>query len=54
LAIDRVIALIDREEENGRQNIEAHVGRVEALLTRTEIMARYRGTGIGALHTVKE
>jgi len=53
LAIDRVIALIDREEENGRQNIEAHVGRVEALLTRTEIMARYRGTGIGALHTVK-
>ncbi len=41
LVIDRVIALIDREE-GGRENIEAHVPRVDAVLTRTEIMARYR------------
>ncbi len=41
LVIDRVIALIDREE-GGRENIMAHVTRVEAVLTRTEIMARYR------------
>ena len=54
LVIDRVIALIDREEENGRQNIEAHVPRVDAVLTRTEIMSRYRGEKIGAINTVKE
>ena len=42
LVIDRVIALIDREE-GGRENILAHVQRVDAVLTRTEIMARYRG-----------
>jgi len=42
LVIDRVIALIDREE-GGRENIMAHVKRVDAVLTRTEIMARYRG-----------
>jgi orotate phosphoribosyltransferase len=42
LVIDRVIALIDREE-GGRENILAHVRRVDAVLTRTEIMARYRG-----------
>ena len=54
LVIDRVIALIDREEESGRQNIEAYVARVDAVLTRTEIISRYRGKGIGALNTVKE
>jgi orotate phosphoribosyltransferase len=54
LVIDRVIALIDREEESGRENIKAHVARVEAVLTRTEIMSRYRGKGIGSLKTVKE
>jgi orotate phosphoribosyltransferase len=54
LVIDRVIALIDREEEGGRENIEAHVPRVEAVLTRTEIMRRYRGEEIGSLKTVKE
>ena len=54
LVIDRVIALIDREEEGGRENIEAHVARVDAVLTRTEIMSRYRGKGIGSLKTVKE
>jgi len=41
LAIDRVIALIDREE-GGRENILTHTGRVDAVLTRTEIMSRYR------------
>ena len=41
LHIERVIALIDREE-GGRENIAARVGRVEAVLTRTEIMSRYR------------
>jgi len=41
LVIDRVIALIDREE-GGRENIAARVARVDAVLTRTEIMARYR------------
>ena len=41
LVIDRVIALIDREE-GGRENIAARVDRVDAVLTRTEIMARYK------------
>jgi len=41
LVIDRVIALIDREE-GGRENIAALVERVDAVLTRTEIMARYK------------
>ena len=41
LTIDRVIALIDREE-GGRENILAHADRVDAVLTRTEIMSRYR------------
>ena len=54
LVIDRVIALIDREEENGRENIAAHVAKVEAVLTRTEIMSRYRGKKIGAIKTVRE
>ncbi len=44
LIVDRVIALIDREE-GGRANIEAHVPRVDAVLTRTEIMKRYAGKG---------
>jgi orotate phosphoribosyltransferase len=41
LMIDRVIALIDREE-GGRENILAHVDRVDAVLTRTEIMSLYK------------
>jgi orotate phosphoribosyltransferase len=52
LIIDRAIVLIDREEENGRQNIEALGVAVEAVLTRTEIMSRYRGGEIGSLSTV--
>ncbi|SEM05250.1 orotate phosphoribosyltransferase [Syntrophus gentianae] len=42
LVVDRVIALIDREE-GGRANIEALVPRVDAVLTRTEIMKFYSG-----------
>ncbi len=40
LAVARVICLVDREE-GGRENIEAQglAGRVDAVLTRTEIMA---------------
>ncbi|MCK9364844.1 MAG: orotate phosphoribosyltransferase [Syntrophales bacterium] len=52
LVIKHAIVLIDREEENGRQNIEAQGVVVDAVLTRTEIMSRYRGGNIGALKTV--
>jgi orotate phosphoribosyltransferase len=41
LVVERVIALIDREE-GGRENILVHAPRVDAVLTRTEIMARYQ------------
>jgi multidrug efflux pump subunit AcrA (membrane-fusion protein) len=41
LIVDRVIALIDREE-GGRENIVQLVDRVDAVLTRTEVMAFYR------------
>ncbi|MFA5180578.1 MAG: orotate phosphoribosyltransferase [Syntrophales bacterium] len=41
LIIDRVIALIDREE-GGRENILAHIPRVDAVVTRSEIMAVYK------------
>lgn len=46
--IERVIALIDREE-GGRENIlkSGLVGRVEAVLTRGEIMALYEGPHVG-------
>jgi orotate phosphoribosyltransferase len=40
LDVERVIALIDREE-GGKENILAHVGRVDAVLTRTEVMSVY-------------
>lgn len=52
LVVERVIVLIDREEEDGRQNIEVQGVTVEAVLTRTEIMSRYRGGEIGSLKTV--
>jgi orotate phosphoribosyltransferase len=42
LKVDRVIALVDREE-GGRENIKEYVGRVDAVLTRSEIMNLYRG-----------
>ncbi len=41
LITDRVITLIDREE-GGRENILQHVSRVDAVFTRSEIMALYR------------
>jgi len=41
LIIDRVIALIDREEENGKENIEQQVKKVESIFTRTDIMYLY-------------
>lgn len=41
LVVVRVIALIDREE-GGRENIAACVDPVDAVLTRTDIMARYK------------
>jgi orotate phosphoribosyltransferase len=40
LIVDRVIALIDREE-GGRENILKLVGRVDAVFKRTDIMALY-------------
>ncbi|MDI6776955.1 MAG: orotate phosphoribosyltransferase [Syntrophales bacterium] len=49
LVIDRVIVLIDREE-GGRENIreKGHVSRIDAVLTRTEITALFRGQGLGS------
>ncbi len=52
LSIERAVVLIDREEENGRQNIEALGIEVQAVLTRTEIMNCYKGGKIGSIHTV--
>lgn len=40
LTVDRVIALIDREE-GGRENIKKYVDRIDAVLTRSEIMDLY-------------
>ncbi|MDP2269022.1 MAG: orotate phosphoribosyltransferase [Deltaproteobacteria bacterium] len=40
LIIDRVVALIDREE-GGRENIIRQVARVEAVFTRSDIMSLY-------------
>ena len=44
LEIDRVIALIDREE-GGRENIEKYVKRVDSVFTRTDIMKLYKQHG---------
>ena len=41
LVVDRVIALIDREE-GGRENIQKLVDRVDAVFKRTDIMALHR------------
>jgi orotate phosphoribosyltransferase (EC 2.4.2.10) len=42
LVVDHVIVLIDREE-GGVENIRKYVDRIDAVLTRTEIMAIYNG-----------
>jgi len=44
LTVERVIALIDREE-GGKANIEIFVPRVDAILTRSEIMKAYGHRG---------
>jgi len=49
LIVDRVITLIDREEENGRENILQHVERVESIFTRTDIMGLYEQKGMSTL-----
>ncbi|MGZ6275567.1 MAG: orotate phosphoribosyltransferase [Syntrophales bacterium] len=41
LKVDRVIALVDREE-GGRENIKKYIDRVDAVLTRLEIMNLYK------------
>jgi orotate phosphoribosyltransferase len=41
LKVDRVIALVDREE-GGKENIKKYIGRVDAVLTRSEIMNLYK------------
>ncbi|HEX7534818.1 MAG TPA: orotate phosphoribosyltransferase [Syntrophales bacterium] len=46
LKVDRVIVLVDREE-GGRENIEKYVERVDAVLTRSEIMNLYKGRSKG-------
>ena len=47
LKVDRVIALVDREE-GGRENIKKYIDRVDAVLTRSEIMNLYKGNLKGA------
>ena len=47
LKVDRVIALVDREE-GGKENIKKYIERVDAVLTRSEIMNLYKGRPKGA------
>jgi len=42
LEVSKVVVLVDREEMNGRQNIEKLSPEVEPLITRTEVMALYK------------
>jgi orotate phosphoribosyltransferase len=42
LEVSKVVVLVDREEMNGRQNIEKLCPQVEPLINRTEVMARYK------------
>lgn len=42
LEVVQVLVLVDRQEMNGRTNIEAEGLRVESLVTRDEIMELYR------------
>jgi orotate phosphoribosyltransferase len=41
LEVSKVVVLVDREEMNGRQNIERLCPKVEALIERSEVMALY-------------
>lgn len=43
LEVVKVVVLIDRQEMNGRENILEEVPRVEALITRDEIMELFNG-----------
>ncbi len=42
LEVAKVVVLVDREEMNGRQNIEKLCPQVEPLIKRTEVMALYK------------
>ena len=42
LEVSKVVVLVDREEMNGRQNIENLCPEVEPLIKRTEVMASFR------------
>lgn len=41
LVVVKAIALIDRQEKNGKENILQHVSDVEAIITKDEVMERY-------------
>ena len=38
----KVVVLVDREEMNGKQNIQKLCPEVEALITRSEVMELYK------------
>ena len=42
LEVSKVVVLVDREEMNGRQNIEKLCQEVEPLIKRSEVMERYK------------
>ncbi len=42
LVVDGVVVLVDREEMNGRQNIQEHVDNFSALVTASEILELYK------------
>ena len=42
LKVAKVLVLVDREEMNGRQNIQKLCTEVEALITRSEVMELYK------------
>jgi orotate phosphoribosyltransferase len=42
LEVSKVVVLVDREEMDGRQNIEKLCPQVEALINRSEVMERYK------------
>jgi orotate phosphoribosyltransferase len=42
LEVSKVVVLVDREEMDGRQNIERLCPQVEALINRSEVMERYK------------